>query len=83
MMEIPLRPIALIAELIILMAIIYSLFAGMQFALLDIGLNEKYQKFITWAMMIMGCLALVFFVAHLITFYPHLSLSLTSRNWGR
>jgi succinate dehydrogenase/fumarate reductase cytochrome b subunit len=73
MMEIPLRPVALIVELIILMAVIYSLFAGVQFALSDLGLNKKYQKFITWMMMIMGCLALVFFLAHLITFYPRLS----------
>jgi Na+/citrate or Na+/malate symporter len=74
MMEISLRPVAIVVELTILMAVIYSLFAGVQFALVDLGLNKKYQKFITWVMMIMGCLALVFFVAHLITFYPRLSL---------
>ncbi len=74
MMEISLRPVAIIVELTILMAVIYSLFAGVQFALVDLGLNKKYQKFIAWVMMIMGCLALVFFVAHLITFYPRLSL---------
>lgn len=72
-MGISLRPIAIIVELAILMALIYSLFAGVQFALLDIGLSKKYQKFITWAMMILGFLASVFFVAHLITFYPRSS----------
>jgi hypothetical protein len=72
-MDISFRPIAIIVELIIFMAIIYSLFAGVQFALLDLGLNKKYQKFITWVMMIMGCLVLVFLVAHLITFYPRVS----------
>jgi hypothetical protein len=74
MMEISLRPVAMVVELTILMAVIYSLFAGVQFAFFDLGLNKKYQKFITWVMMIMGSLALVFFVAHLITFYPRLSL---------
>jgi len=73
-MEISLRPIAIIIELIILMAIICSLFAGVEFALFDLGLNQKYKKFIKWTMMIMGCLALAFFVAHLITFYPRKSL---------
>lgn len=73
-MGISLRPIAIIIELIILMAIIYSLFAGVEFALFDLGLNQKYKKFIKWMMMIMGCLALAFFVAHLITFYPRKSL---------
>jgi hypothetical protein len=73
-MEISFRPIAIIVELIILMAIIYSLFAGVQFALLDLGLDQKYKNFIERVLVIMGCLALVFFVAHLITFYPRLSL---------
>jgi hypothetical protein len=73
-MEIFYRPIAIILELIILMAIISSLFAGMHFALLDLGLDQKYKKFIERALVIMGCLALVFFIAHLITFYPRLSL---------
>jgi hypothetical protein len=73
-MEIFYRPIAIILELIILMAIISSLFAGMQFTLLDLGLDKKYKTFIEQALVIMGCLALVFFIAHLITFYPRLSL---------
>ena len=73
-MGISLRPIAIIFELIILIAAIYSLFAGVQFAFFDLGLNKKYQKFINLVMIIMGCLALVFFVAHLMTFYPRLSV---------
>jgi hypothetical protein len=73
-MEASLRPIAIIVELAILMAIIYSLFAGVEFALFDLGLDQKYKKFIERVLVIMGCLALVFFVAHLITFYPHLLL---------
>jgi hypothetical protein len=55
------------------MALISSLFAGVLFALFDLGFNKKYQKFITWVMMIVGFLALVFFTAHLITFYPRIS----------
>ena len=72
-MDIIFRPITIIVELILLMAITYSLFAGVQFALLDLGLNKKYKKFITWVMVILGCLVLVFLIAHLITFYPRIS----------
>jgi hypothetical protein len=71
-MQASLRPIAIIFELVILMAVIYSLFAGLKFVVFDFGLDQKYKTFVEWGLIIMGCLALVFFVAHLITFYPHL-----------
>jgi hypothetical protein len=74
MMETYFRPIAIVFELAILMAVIYSLFAAVDFVLVDLGLNQKYQKFIKLVLMIMGCLALVFFVAHLFAFYPRLSM---------
>lgn len=73
-METSFRPIAIVVELALLMAVIYSLFAGVNFALFDLGLNQKYQKFIKFVLMIMGCLALVFFIAHLFTFYPRISI---------
>ena len=68
-----LRPIAILVELGILMAVICSLFAGMKFTLFDWRLNWKYEKFIRLVLMIMCCLALVFLVAHLLTFYPRIS----------
>jgi hypothetical protein len=71
-METVFRPVAIAVEVIILMGVIYSLFLGVKLTAFDFGLEEKYQKFIDWVFMIMGCLALVFFVAHLITFYPRL-----------
>ncbi len=73
-METYFRPLGIVLELAILMGVIYSLFAGTDFALFDLGLNRKYQKFIELALVIMGCLALVFFVAHLIAFYPRISV---------
>jgi succinate dehydrogenase/fumarate reductase cytochrome b subunit len=73
-MENLLRPIAIIVEVIILMAVIYSLFLGVKFTALDFGLGEKYKRFICWVFMIMGCMALVFLVAHLFAFYPRLSI---------
>jgi len=73
-MESAFRPVAIAVEVVILMAVIYSLFLGVKFSVLDFGLEEKYKSFICWVFMIMGCLALVFFIAHLITFYPRLSV---------
>jgi hypothetical protein len=35
-------------------------------------LDQKYKPFVERVLIIMGCLAIVFFVAHLIAFYPHL-----------
>jgi len=73
-MESSLRPVAIAVEVIILMGVIYSLFLAVKLSALDFGLEDKYQRFIDWVFMIMGCLALVFFVAHLVTFYPRISL---------
>jgi hypothetical protein len=73
-MESSLRPVAIIIEVIILMGVIFSLFLGVKLSALDFGVEEKYQRFINWVFMIMGCLALVFFVAHLFAFYPRISL---------
>jgi hypothetical protein len=67
------RPLAIAVEVILLMGVISSLFFAVKLSALDFGLGEKYQKFIDWVFMIMGCLALVFFVAHLVTFYPRSS----------
>jgi len=72
-METYLRSIAIFVEIAILMAVIYSLFAGVEFTLVDLGLNRRYEKFIRLVLTIVGCLALVFFIAHLIAFYPRLS----------
>ncbi len=74
MMGTAFRPLAIAVEVILLMGVISSLFLAVKLSALDFGLEEKYQKFIDWVFMIMGCLALVFFVAHLVTFYPRLSL---------
>ncbi len=68
-----LRPVGIIVEIIVLMGVIGSLFLGVKLTAFDFGVEEKYKKFLCWVFMIMGCLALVFFAAHLITFYPRLS----------
>ena len=67
------RPVVMIVEIIVLMGVIGSLFLGVKLTALDFGMEEKYKTFLSWVFMIMGCLALVFFIAHLVTFYPRLS----------
>ncbi len=68
-----LRPVLIIVEVIVLMGVVGSLFLGVKLTAFDFGVEEKYKKFLCWVFMIMGCLALVFFIAHLVTFYPRLS----------
>ena len=72
-METFFRPIAILVELAIVMGLIYSLFTGGKFLLFDLGLGREYGPFIKWVLGIIGFLALIFFTAHLITFYPKLS----------
>jgi hypothetical protein len=67
------RPIAIFVELAILMGMIYALFTGGRLVLFDLGLDPKYSPFIKWVLRIVSFLALIFFVAHLITFYPRIS----------
>lgn len=67
-----LRPMAIVVEVAVLMGVICALLAGVNFTLFDLGLSRKYQKFIGLVLMIIGSLALVFFVAHLFAFYPRI-----------
>jgi hypothetical protein len=60
-------------EVIVLMGVIYSLLLGVKLSALDFGLEEKYQRFIERVWVIVGSLGLVFFVAHLVAFYPRVS----------
>ena len=69
-METLLRPVVIVVEIIVLMGVIGSLFLGVKLTAFDFGVEEKYKRFLCWVFMVMGCLALVFFIAHLVTFYP-------------
>jgi len=66
------RPFAILVELIIIVALMYFLFMGMNLGLVDLGLDRKYVKFIKIFAILMSCLILFFLVSHLITFYPRL-----------
>jgi hypothetical protein len=64
------RGVAVIVEVAVLTGLIYSLVNGARLALFDYGLDEKYLDFIKFMVLIVVGIALVFFVAHLVTFYP-------------
>ena len=71
-MDVFLRVIVVTIEVILLAAITYSLLAGVKLTIFDLGLRPKYNKIINVAFFIVGCLVVVFFIAHLTFLYPTL-----------
>ncbi len=69
-MDIFLRTIAIIIEVVILAAIAYVVLNGARLAALDLGVKPKYNKAIIMALFVVGAIVVVFFIAHLTTFYP-------------
>jgi hypothetical protein len=67
-----LRPIAIVIEVLILMGLTYCLFLAIRLTILDVGFQSKYDRFVKWALGIVGALISAFFVAHLALFYPKL-----------
>jgi hypothetical protein len=65
-----LRALAIIVEVLILAALIYALLRGVQLTVFDLGLEPKYKKIVVLALVLAGSAAIVFFIAHLISFYP-------------
>lgn len=69
-MEPLLRAIAIVIEISILTAIIGCMLAGAELTLFDLGLGSKYRKMLAVALLVAGSIAVVFFIAHLTSFYP-------------
>jgi hypothetical protein len=69
-MDILLRTVAIFIEVLILAGIMLSLLLGVKLILFDLWLGPKYKKMITIALLIVGVISLVFFIAHLTSFYP-------------
>ena len=69
-MDVVLRTIAVIIEVIILMVISYAILYGVMLTAFDLGIGAKYKKVITMALLVVGTLVVVFFFAHLFTWYP-------------
>ena len=69
-MDIFLRVIAIFVEVAILVAIMYCLLIAARLIFFDLGLKPKYMKVIVMALVVAGSLVVIFFIAHLTTFYP-------------
>lgn len=66
------RAIAIVIEVLILMGVIYCLFLAVRLTILDVGFRPKYDRFVRWALGVVGVVLTAFFVAHLTLFYPKL-----------
>ncbi|MBI2847885.1 MAG: hypothetical protein HYX83_01780, partial [Chloroflexi bacterium] len=64
------RAIAVAIEVMILAGITFSLLAGVWLTLFDLGLAARYKKMMTLLLLVAGSMAVVFFIAHLTSFYP-------------
>ena len=69
-MDIFLRAVAILIELVILAGVMYVLIRGVKLVAFDLGLGAKYKRFITMLLITVGGVAVVFFIAHLTSFYP-------------
>lgn len=66
------RAIAIVIEVLILMGVIYCLFLAARLTILDVGFQSKYNRFLRWALGVVGIVVSAFFIAHLTLFYPKL-----------
>lgn len=71
-MDIFIRTIAVIIEVLLLGIIAYSVLVGVRLIASDLGLKPKYNRMINTALIIVGCIVLTFFIAHLTLLYPTL-----------
>ena len=69
-MDILLRVIAIAIEVLILAALMYALLTGVWLTIFDLGLGPKYKKAVAMALALVGGMAVIFFIAHLTSFYP-------------
>lgn len=69
-MDILLRSIAILIEVIILMAMFYFILSGVRLMLFDLGITQKYSKIISVVLIAVGCVIAVFLISHLTAFYP-------------
>ena len=69
-MDVLIRTIAIFVEVVILAAVIYVLLKGVSLTVFDLGIGPSYKKAVAMVMLLIGCVAVVFFVAHLTSFYP-------------
>ena len=63
------RPIAIVIEVLILMGVLYCLFLAARLTILDVGFQPKYDRFLRWALRIVGGVISAFFIARIPEFF--------------
>jgi succinate dehydrogenase/fumarate reductase cytochrome b subunit len=71
-MDIVIRSLAIIVELVILIALFYFILNGVRLIIFDFGLRQKYSKIIAVFLMAVGCIIAIFLISHLTAFYPEI-----------
>jgi succinate dehydrogenase/fumarate reductase cytochrome b subunit len=69
-MDMWLRIIAIIVEVLLLAGITYAVLNGVRLTASDLGIGPKYGRAVVLALLAVGFIVVIFFIAHLITFYP-------------
>ena len=69
-MDIFLRTIAIFLEVVLLAAVAYAVLSGVRLTVFDLGIGPRYGRAVTMALIVVGSLVVVFFIAHLTSFYP-------------
>ena len=69
-MDIFIRTIAIIIEVLLLVVIAYAVLNGFRLAAFDLGIKSKYSRIVAMAFIVAGSVVLVFFIAHLAVWYP-------------
>ena len=71
-MDIFLRAIAIFCEVVLLAAITYVVLNGVRLINFELWGGPKYEKAVAIVLLAVGSIVVVFFIAHLVTFYPTL-----------
>ncbi|MFC2122860.1 hypothetical protein ACFLRP_04160 [Bacteroidota bacterium] len=69
-MDVVIRSIAIIIEVALLAGMAYCFLQGVKLAVTDMGAGKKYYRALTMAVAMIFTIVVVFFIAHLTTFYP-------------
>jgi succinate dehydrogenase/fumarate reductase cytochrome b subunit len=69
-MDIFLRTIAIIIEVLILGAITYAVLNGVRLTASDLGIGPKYGRAVILALLAVGFIIVIFFIANLTSLYP-------------
>lgn len=69
-MDIFVRTVAIILEVLVLAGIVGCILWGVKLILAEFGVGSKYNRAILMALAVVGALLVIFFITHLTAFYP-------------